>query len=305
LANRPQHKRLWPGGGGYAAVYPVSDEVALALTTDGVGTKLLVAHELKSYRGLGIDLVAMCANDLICVGATPTLFLDYFAVGALDDAVADQLIEGIVEGCDQAQMFLAGGETAEMPDLYAGGHFDLAGFALGQLTKDKLISGESIKPGQTLIGVGSSGIHSNGFSLARKVVGKNHDMYKELLTPTKIYVKPALKALAEFGAEITGMAHITGGGWRNLFRLNDAVGFRIEKPLPVPAIFQCLSEKVAQEEMYKTFNMGMGLSLIVKGQAEKIVRIFEEAGCVAAVVGTVTAEPEKLSIANSNVVLSG
>src|SRR5262249_14728288 len=171
---------------------------------------------------LGIDLVAMCANDLVCVGATPTVFLDYFATGTLDDDIADGLIAGIVEGCDQAGMILAGGETAEMPGLYRQGHFDLAGFAVGNVTKDRLITGDKVRAGQTVIGMASSGIHSNGLSLARKVLPDDQDTMEKLLTPTIIYSSAVSSALAVHASNITGIAHITGGGWRNLFRLNSA-----------------------------------------------------------------------------------
>jgi phosphoribosylformylglycinamidine cyclo-ligase len=223
-ARRPGHAKMWQAAGGYAAVYPLTEDRAVAVTTDGVGTKLLVANELQRYDTIGIDLVAMCANDLICVGATPNLFLDYYAIGLLDDKLSDAIITGIVEGCDRAGMILAGGETAEMPGLYQAGHYDLAGFAVGSVNKSQLLSGENLKPGQKLIGVASTGIHSNGLSLARRVVPK--DEWDLLLEPTAIYVKPAVEALAK--ASVKGMAHITGGGWRNLLRLNEQVGFKIE-----------------------------------------------------------------------------
>ena len=158
LSLRPGHKELWPGAGGYAAVYPSSQEQAIALTTDGVGTKVLIAEKLGRYDTIGIDLVAMCANDLICVGARPALFLDYFATGQLNDTVADAILKGIIVGCDEAGMILVGGETAEMPDVYQSGHFDLAGFALGFLSRQHLITGNEIRPKQVVVGILSSGI---------------------------------------------------------------------------------------------------------------------------------------------------
>jgi phosphoribosylformylglycinamidine cyclo-ligase len=287
MSKRPGHSKLWKAAGGYAAVYPITESIGVACTTDGVGTKLLVAHELKKYDSIGIDLVAMCANDLICVGARPTSFLDYFAIGKLDDQMCDQILKGIVEGCDQADMILAGGETAEMPGLYQPGHYDLAGFAIGTVSKEHLITGEKIKPGQNVIGVASSGIHSNGFSLARKVIERSSKHYEELLKPTLIYVKPVNEVLEQLRT-VTGLVHVTGGGWRNLFRLNDKVGFNIESPLPVPAVLQEVGKHVAQEEMYKTFNMGMGLVLIVDGDTGPIVEIFKKHGFSAAQVGTTT-----------------
>lgn len=289
IARRPAHESMWRGAGGYAAVWPVAADIGVAVTTDGVGTKLLVANELKKFDSIGIDLVAMCANDLICVGAAPALFLDYYAVGKLEDELSDSLIKGIVEGCDRAGMILAGGETAEMPGLYEPGHYDLAGFAIGNLHRSQLITGEFIKPGQKLIGVASTGVHSNGLSLARKVLPlKNWDL---LLEPTAIYSKPAMEALSKLGAKITGIAHITGGGWRNLLRLNSKVGFRITKALPVPEVLSLISSSVESEEMYKTFNMGMGLGIIAEGEASaEIIKTFESAGHRSAVVGEVTDE---------------
>lgn len=302
VAKRPAHDNLWKGAGGYASVYPINDNQGVAVTTDGVGTKLLVANELHTYNTIGIDLVAMVANDLICVGATPTIFLDYYAVGKLDDKLSDDLIAGIVEGCDRASMILAGGETAEMPGLYEEGHYDLAGFAVGSVEKDRLITGENIKPGQKLVAVASSGIHSNGLSLARKVLSK--DRWHMLLQPTAIYVKPTMTALGKHGKSITGIAHITGGGWRNLLRLNSTVGFSIENPLKVPDVFSIIGRNVEEEEMYKTYNMGMGLGLIAEDDAaNSIVECFKAAGHEASVVGTVNSDAGTIMIKDKSFVL--
>lgn len=285
-AKRPGHESMWKGAGGYAAIQEVSPEMGIAVTTDGVGTKLLVAKELKRHDTIGIDLVAMVANDLICVGATPTMFLDYYAVGHLEDELSDAIIAGIVQGCDQAGMILAGGETAEMPGLYQKGHYDLAGFAIGTVQKSRLITGEKIKPGQKLVGIASNGIHSNGLSLARKVVKKADWHY--LLEPTALYVKAAVSAMNKYYRDISGMANITGGGWRNILRLNDKVGFKIHNPLPVPKIFKMIGESVDPEEMYKTFNMGMGLAVITSANDDAIVSEFASKGHFAQVIGTVT-----------------
>jgi phosphoribosylformylglycinamidine cyclo-ligase len=305
VARRAGHDKLWKAAGGYAAVYPINDRDGIAITTDGVGTKLLIASYLKRYDTLGIDLVAMCANDLVCVGATPTVFLDYFATGTLDDEIADGLIAGIVEGCDQAGMILAGGETAEMPGLYERGHFDLAGFAVGNVAKERLITGDAIRPGQTIIGMASSGIHSNGLSLARKVLSDDTGTLEALLTPTIIYSSAVSNALAAHGFRIAGIAHITGGGWRNLFRLNSSVGFAIEDPLPVPDILKEIAGHVQEEEMYKTFNMGMGMSVIVEGDSEPVLKALSSSGLLARQVGTVTDKPMTLTIAGSAVTLRG
>ncbi|HIA50713.1 MAG TPA: phosphoribosylformylglycinamidine cyclo-ligase [Candidatus Melainabacteria bacterium] len=288
LSKRADHQRLWPAAGGYAAVYPVDERTAMALTTDGVGTKLLIALELKQLSTIGIDLVAMCANDLVCVGARPVAFLDYYAVGKLVDEDADQIMQGIVEGCDQAGLLLVGGETAEMPDLYKGGHFDMAGFAVGLVSKEKLITGDKIKKGQKVVGVASSGIHSNGLSLASKLVGNDKNLKEKLLEPTLIYTKPVNEILDKKPEAITGVTHITGGGWRNMLRLSKDVGYKLTELLQVPEIFEYLGRNIEPDEMYKTFNMGMGMTLTTDGDADLIIKTFSEYGFTAKVVGEVT-----------------
>ena len=265
-----------------------------------MGTKLLIAEELCRYDTIGVDLVAMCANDLICVGATPALFLDYFAVGKLEP-YADDIIKGIVAGCDQAEMILAGGETAEMPGVYPPGRFDLAGFALGMVSKNRLITGEEIRPGQKLIAVASNGIHSNGFSLARRVLANRPDLSCELLKPTLIYSPPVNLLMSMCPGAIKGIAHITGGGWRNLLRLSDHAGYQIDDPLPVPAILQEIAKQVEEKEMYSTFNMGMGLCLVVDDAMDTIIDVFGSSGFCAKVVGCVTAEAKSLTMVNSSV----
>ncbi len=295
ISRRPGHEKLWAGAGGYASVVPISETQAVALTTDGVGTKLLIASELDKLDTIGIDLVAMCANDLICVGAPPLSFLDYYATSKLVDNYADDIIKGIAEGCDQADMLLVGGETAEVPDLYQDKHFDLAGFAMGIVSKKELITGKEITPGDVVIGVASSGIHSNGFSLARKVVPRSK--WEELLAPTRIYVKPVVELFGKTEIKLKGIAHITGGGWRNLFRLKEGVGFSIDKRLPEPAIYAELRKHVAEEELFKTFNMGMGLAVIVeKSHAATIIETFTKHNFQAQLVGQVTDQGDKLSV---------
>ncbi len=300
-ARRQGHVEMWKAGGSYAAVYAIAGETAVAVTTDGVGTKLLVGHALKRFDTLGIDLVAMCANDLICVGARPNLFLDYFAVGQLNDQIADDIIKGIVDGCDQAGMLLAGGETAEMPGVYEADHFDLAGFAVGSVTRSQLITGEKIKPGDKVIAVSSTGIHSNGLSLARRVLPESQ--WEDILTPTAIYVKPVVQLLDQCQGAIHGMAHITGGGWRNLLRLNDKVGFFIEEPPVIPAIFEKIGRAVEQEEMYKTFNMGMGFALLVEEVDPVMLDVFARAGYTAIIAGEVTDRAGVVEISGFDFVL--
>lgn len=304
MARRAGHQQMLKAAGGYAAVYPFSTDKYLALTTDGVGTKVLVAQALGRYDTLGLDLVAMCANDLLCVGATPTLFLDYYATGKLSLEAGLPIIEGIVRGCDEAGMLLVGGETAEMPDVYHNDDFDLAGFAVGDVLPSRLITGEQIMPGQTVIGLASSGIHSNGLSLARKLL-TSPEQQAELLTPTRLYVKPILELLDAYASVITGMAHITGGGWRNLMRLNPSVGFEIAYPLNVLPVFEALlSAGVPIQEAYETFNMGMGFALIVSDSAEAIVDQLIRGGVDAKIVGQVTDEKSRLLIPTHGLTLT-
>ncbi len=305
ISRRQQHGQLWPAAGGYAAVYPVSESKGIAVTTDGVGTKLLVAQKLNKHDTIGVDLVAMCANDLICVGAKPSIFLDYFATGALQDTVADDIIAGIVKGCDQAGMLLVGGETAEMPGVYEPGHYDLAGFAVGEVDKEHLLTAEGIAPGQSVIGIASNGIHSNGLSLARKVLADNEKTWRQLLLPTLVYAKAIVKLLSQPHHGIKGIAHITGGGWRNIFRLNDKVGYHIDNPLPVPEILQQIGKHVAQQEMYSTFNMGMGLCLVVDSQPQHVLELLKADGFTAQIVGTVNDRRQRLTLEGTSITLEG
>lgn len=303
LTQQMQTDKLRKAAGGYAAVYALTQDRYVALTTDGVGTKVLLAHQLGKHQGIGIDLVAMCANDLICVGAQPSLFLDYYATGKLDLEMGTQLIEGIIEGCHQAGMILVGGETAEMPDVYKSSQYDLAGFALGELSPQQLLTGERILPGQKVIGLASSGIHSNGLSLARKVFTAENDLLT-LLEPTRIYVKPIVSALQDYPGAITGICHVTGGGWRNLFRLNTSVGFEINNPLPVLPVFQkMIAQGIPEAECYKTFNMGLGLAVIAKDSAERLVEQFNRQGFQAQIIGEVTDDSERLVLSQQSVVL--
>lgn len=296
-ARRDGHKRLWPAAGGYASVYPIQGNIGVALTTDGVGTKLLVGLEHGKLDTIGIDLVAMCVNDLLCVGATPSTFLDYYATGKLDEKLSDDLMKGIIDGCDSAGMLLVGGETAELPDLYQHGHFDLAGFAMGIVSRESLITGENLKVGDKLIGVSSSGIHSNGFSLARKLIPLESSLRKALLTPTAIYAAPVVSLLNEHPGAIKGAAHITGGGWTNVTRPNKSLGYVIEQHLTVPDVMKYMGDKVAAEEMYKTFNMGMGLCIMADdANVDVIIRAFKASHFDAMVVGEIAGKKPSLTI---------
>lgn len=296
-ARRDGHKRLWPAAGGYASVYPIQGNIGVALTTDGVGTKLLVGLEHGRLDTIGIDLVAMCVNDLLCVGATPSTFLDYYATGKLDEKLSDDLMKGIIDGCDKAGMLLVGGETAELPDLYQHGHFDLAGFAMGIVSRESLITGEHLKPGDILIGISSSGIHSNGFSLARKLIPLDSPLRKSLLTPTAIYAAPVVRLLNEYPGAIKGAAHITGGGWTNITRPNKGLSYVVEHHLPVPDLMKYMGEKVAQEEMYKTFNMGMGLCIMTAEEnVPHVINTFKASQFDAIVVGEIAGKKSSLTI---------
>ena len=254
-------------------------EPVLVSGTDGVGTKLKIAFMMDRHDTVGIDLVAMCVNDIAVSGAEPLFFLDYFATGKLSVAKAQEVVKGIAEGCRQAGCALIGGETAEMPSMYADGEYDLAGFAVGVVEKANIIDGKTIKPGDAIIGLGSTGLHSNGYSLARRVLFDHGKLTIEsqlpeldgplgevLLAPTKIYAKQILSLIQQ--CPIKGIAHVTGGGiTENLPRVfPDGVGARINrKAWPVPPIFDVMRRvgNVSCEEMYRVFNMGIGLILVV------------------------------------------
>lgn len=240
--------------------------------TDGVGTKLQIAFDMNKYDTVGIDCVAMCVNDILCHGAKPLFFLDYIACGKLEAEVSSDLVKGVAEGCLQSYASLIGGETAEMPGFYKVGEYDIAGFAVGIVDKDEIIDGSKIKEGDILIGVESSGVHSNGYSLVRKLVTDlNEELNGEklgdiLLTPTRIYVKPVLELIDSI--DIHGMAHVTGGGFiENLPRMFKDKEHMIvidKNSYEVPEIFKYLMSKgVAEDHMYNTFNMGIGYVICI------------------------------------------
>ncbi len=277
-------------GGLFSLVEQKYKEPVLVSGTDGVGTKLKVAFALNKHDTVGIDLVAMSVNDIITCGAKPLFFLDYISISKLSEKIVVNLIKGITEGCKMADCALLGGETAEMPGFYPEGEYDLAGFAVGIVEKSKIIDGREIKKGDSVIGIASNGLHSNGFSLVRKVLveDKKHELEeklailkstlgKELLRPTRIYVKPVLYLLEKY--KVLGIAHITGGGLlENIPRiLPDGVSVKIDRESwPKPPIFSLIQKEgnISDEEMYRTFNMGIGMVLIVR--PNKIKQIINE-----------------------------
>ncbi len=259
--------RVVSGVGGFASLYDVGGGKLLAASTDGVGTKLLVAQRLGVHNTVGIDLVAMCINDMLCTGARGLFFMDYLATGKLNLSTSEHILSGVVEGCTQAGVALIGGETAEMPGMYTDGLYDLAGFAVGEVLRDDLIDGSQIQQGDAIVGIASSGIHANGLSLARRLgTDKDEAYWRALLTPTKIYTRE-VEALLASNSPIHGLAHITGGGFRNVGRLNDRYDYTMDA-LPrlqeVPNIFSELKERssLPDVELYKTFNMGVGLCVV-------------------------------------------
>ncbi|NFO56882.1 UNVERIFIED_ORG: phosphoribosylformylglycinamidine cyclo-ligase [Clostridium botulinum] len=278
------------------------EKPVLVSGTDGVGTKLEIAFKNKKYDTIGIDCVAMCVNDILCHGAKPLFFLDYIACGRLEAEVASDLVKGISDGCIQSDCALIGGETAEMPGFYDEGEYDMAGFAVGIVDKEKIINGSRIKDGDKLIGLSSSGIHSNGYSLVRKIFTdlnedfKGEEVWKTLITPTKIYVKPILNLLENF--DIKGMAHVTGGGFienvPRMFNGRELTAVINKASYPLPAIFERIIEKgVDKDHMYNTFNMGIGFVLAVNEKdVEPIIKALIAMGEKAYEIGYITSGGE-------------
>src|SRR5258707_8330434 len=273
FAKRTLRPEVLAGIGGFGALFEVSKkyrEPVLVSGTDGVGTKLKLAFQLRVHDTVGIDLVAMSVNDILTQGAEPLFFLDYFACGKLDVAVATEVVQGIARGCELAGCALIGGETAEMPGMYAEGEYDLAGFAVGVVEKSAIVDGRDIVPGDAVLGLASSGAHSNGYSLIRKILERARPPRGiDLLEPTRIYVKPVLKLMES--VPIKGLAHITGGGIvGNVPRiLQRNLVARIRKDAwPRPEIFQWLQRegKVAEDEMHRVFNCGIGMVVVVAAE---------------------------------------
>ncbi|RHW30087.1 phosphoribosylformylglycinamidine cyclo-ligase [Oceanobacillus profundus] len=294
------------GIGSFAGLFDLSSftykEPVMVSGTDGVGTKLKLAFELNKHDSVGIDLVAMCANDIVAQGAQPLFFLDYIACGKNDPAMIEQIVAGISNGCVTAGAALVGGETAEMPGMYEENEYDLAGFVVGIAEKTKLITGEAIKAGDIVIGLASNGIHSNGYSLVRKIIeqldlnstyhGLSASLGETVMTPTKIYAKPVAAVLKE--VTVKGISHITGGGFYENFPRMMPKGLGVEldkKSWNVPEIFTFLQEKgsISEKEMYGVFNMGIGMALVVdEANVNRTLTILKEAGEEATVIGSVT-----------------
>lgn len=299
-------------GGLYAPQIKGMEEPILVSGTDGVGTKLKLAFLMDKHDTIGEDCVAMCANDVICTGASPMFFLDYMALGKNIPEKVATIVAGVAEGCKKANCSLIGGETAEMPGFYPVDEYDLAGFCVGIVDKKKIINNKTIEIGDKVIGLKSSGVHSNGFSLVRKVFDVNKENLNEyieslgctvgeaLLKPTKIYVKPILKLIEQ--VKVKGISHITGGGfYENMPRmLREGVALKIDKnSYEVPPIFKLIAERgnIPERDMYNTFNMGIGMAVIVpESEVEKSLEILKEAGEEAYLIGEVIAGNKEIIV---------
>ncbi|MBI4353181.1 MAG: phosphoribosylformylglycinamidine cyclo-ligase [Candidatus Omnitrophica bacterium] len=294
LTSRPEVLGGIGGFGAFCRVPEKYEDPVLVSSTDGVGTKLKLAKLTGRFEGIGVDLVGMNVNDVLTTGAEPLFFLDYFAVGKLDRKMMVQVVKGIAQGCREAGCALIGGETAEMPGLYRNGDFDLAGFCVGVVERKGIVDGKEVRPGDALVGLASSGFHSNGFSLVRKVL--RDDFVKahaeEILRPTRIYVKSIL-SLIKKGLPILALAHITGGGFlENIPRvLPKGCGARIHVgSWPVPRVFRWVEQRgrVEVKEMHRTFNMGVGMVLVTrKEKALKVISHLSKCGERAWVIGEV------------------
>lgn len=297
LVEKTQSENVLSKLGGFSGLFSLENlnikNPVLVSGTDGVGTKVMLAQMMDKHDTIGIDCVAMCVNDILCQGAKPLFFLDYIACGKLVPEKMEKIVKGVADGCLQANASLIGGETAEMPGLYKENDYDLAGFCVGIVDKEKIITGEKIKKGDHIFGLKSSGIHSNGYSLVRKIVlekeklsldekieGLDTSLGEELLKPTKIYVKEILALLEKI--EINGLSHITGGGfYENIPRMiPDGLCAKIDvRNIPLPKIFSLLEKwgELGKKDMYETFNMGVGLVFAVdKKDIEKVKEIIDE-----------------------------
>ncbi len=295
-------KHVLTGLGSFGGMYDIGGGNVLVAGTDGVGTKLKAAFALSKHDTVGIDCVAMCANDVVCQGARPLFFLDYIATGELEPKVIEDVVKGVANGCLQAGCALIGGETAEMPGFYPKGEYDLAGFCVGIVKKDRIINGKNVKEGNVLIGLPSSGIHSNGFSLVRKLYSMDSSLSRHvysldvqlgelLLTPTVIYVKTVLDLIERF--TIRGIAHITGGGFiENIPRtLPDGLSAAVKLgSWDIPPIFDLLLQdaQLTDEQAYNTFNMGIGMVLVVdESDADAVMEHIENRGEKSYIIGNV------------------
>ncbi|WP_078551364.1 phosphoribosylformylglycinamidine cyclo-ligase [Bacillus alkalicellulosilyticus] len=305
---RTKRPEVLGGLGGFGGMFDLSKyslkEPVLVSGTDGVGTKLMLAFMVDKHDTIGIDAVAMCVNDIVAQGAEPLYFLDYIACGKAEPAKIEAIVKGIADGCEQAGCAIVGGETAEMPGMYSEEEYDLAGFTVGIVEKSKLITGETIEAGDVLIGLGSNGVHSNGFSLVRKVLLEENNLDiketygnlskplgEELLTPTRIYVKPMLSVIEKF--TVKGISHITGGGfYENIPRmLPEGLGVDIAKgSWDIPEIFSFIAEQgnIAEKDLFSTFNMGIGMAIVVsENEVEEVLAELQAQGEKASVIGKV------------------
>lgn len=309
-------KGVMTGIGGFGGMFKPDfssmKSPVLVSGTDGVGTKLKIAFLLNKHDTIGIDCVAMCANDVVCCGAQPLFFLDYLALGKNKPERVAEIVGGVAEGCRQAGCALVGGETAEMPGFYPLDEYDLAGFCVGMADSEKLIDGTKVKAGDVLVGLASSGLHSNGFSLVRHVTRVNEDniriylsdlgrtLGEELITPTKIYVKPVLELLGS--CRVNGIAHITGGGfYENIPRIiPEGLCACVEKAsVRVHPIFRVLHgmSRISEHDMFNTFNMGVGMVIaLAKEDADKAISILEGCGETAYIIGEVTEGDGRIKI---------
>lgn len=312
LAQRTRTPEVLDGVGGFAGLCTIPQDVddpVLVSGTDGVGTKLKLAFQMGVHDTVGVDLVAMCVNDVITVGARPLFFLDYFAVAALDVDVGAAVVEGIAEGCTQAGCALLGGETAELPGFYAHGEYDLAGFAVGVVSRSAIVDGSAIEAGDRVLGLASTGLHSNGFSLARAALldragmdlherpeALGEPLGQALLRPTRIYASAVRAALAT--GEVRGLCHITGGGLPgNLPRiLPEGLGVTLHPDRwPRPPVFDLIQQAgaIAETEMRRTFNLGVGFAVIVPQEAQsRTLQALTEVGVTAWDIGAVVARPD-------------
>ena len=315
LAKSTRRKGADAALGGFGGLFDLKacgfKDPVLVAANDGVGTKLKLAIDSGIHHGVGIDLVAMSVNDLVVQGAEPLFFLDYYATGKLDVKAAREVIAGIAEGCKQAGCALIGGETAEMPGMYHGGDYDLAGFAVGAVERKKILPAKNVRAGDVILGLASSGPHSNGYSLIRKIVevsgyglkdaapfAKGQTVAQALLTPTRIYVKPILKALKK-GLDIKALAHITGGGFtENIPRvLPKGTVAAIDLPaVPFPPVFRWLAQQggVTEAELLRTFNCGVGMIVVVKpADAKAVMAALKRAGETVVTLGAIRARKGK------------
>ncbi len=290
--------RITSGFGHYAGIVEISGGKLLAMHTDGVGTKVIISQMMKKYDTIGIDCVAMNVNDIICIGAAPISFVDYIAANRNNEEIFKKIVQGLVRGAKKAQVPIVGGETAIMPDVISGKDFafDLVGMVVGILSKNEMVLGDMVTTGDIIIGINSSGLHSNGYSLARKVLLSKYSLKDRikglgtlgdvLLEPTQIYARPVLEALDE--CDIHGLAHITGGSFTKLLRLKKT-GYLLDNMPDPPEIFQMIEDQdVEKVEMYKTFNMGIGFCLIVpEEEEERVEEIFKKHGLKSRPIGSI------------------